>query len=411
MTWLRSVDDLKLKITARKPRPKKPLPEGAVPPPKRNPRGIGSVFQLKDGRWRARIRRHGFEQQSIHDRQDEAVQWLEKARRTARSAPQGNQAKVKLGAYLEQWLINQALRTRKGTQDHRRYSAARINERMGKAILKNITPQDLRDFQVWMQTKGWSPAIQKHTWQVLAGALRQAFDDEIIPSNPADKVRPPRGGAIRDRKAWTRAEAAKMLAALKGHRLELLVIFLLETGTRIGEALALQWSDILDDRRVIIRKTLLKAGHNPEFGEPKTKSGNRTIFISKQLLERLINHRKEQPNNPHDLVFMTETGGAMDRHNMARDLKILCERAEVSELSPHELRHTHITLAHQSGVNTKITSSRVGHKDLRMTNHYDHLHELDAEQEQAALSIDVLVSVSPKKTLRAKKTKEKPKKA
>lgn len=392
----------------RKPKPKKVLPEGAVPPKKRNAHGMGSLFQLPDGRWRARLRRNGFEQQGIFNRQDEAVQWLEKTRRATRAAPQAIQGTIKLNVYLDQWLANQALVTTKGTQDHRRFSAARIKDRLGQASLKNITPQDLRDFQAWMKTedKNWSPATQKHTWQVLAGALRQAYDDDILPNNPANKVRPPRGGAVRDRKAWTREEAIAMLETLKGHRLELLVVFLLETGMRIGEALALEWKSVLGTikgTKLVIRQTLLKAGHAAKFGDPKTATSKRVIAISPELATLLHNHRQTQLKNPHELVFITETGGALDRHNVARDLKILCDRAGVPQLSPHELRHTHITLAHLSNVDTKITSSRVGHKDLRMTNHYDHLHEIDEQQELAALPIAVLLGISPIQTPRAQK--------
>ena len=71
--------------------------------------------------------------------------------------------------------------------------------------------------------------------------------------------------------------------------------FLLATGLRIGEMLALTWSDVdFKDNTVTVNKTVI--GETGTIGTPKSKSAYRTISFDKEtaLMLRLYKNRQTQ---------------------------------------------------------------------------------------------------------------------
>ena len=87
------------------------------------------------------------------------------------------------------------------------------------------------------------------------------------------------------------------------------------TGLRIGEALALKWSDIdLDNGTLKVSKTLSKGKNNSlVVNPPKTNSGYRSIELTSQTIEVLREWKFQQrrdlfrlglnPMNKDQIVF------------------------------------------------------------------------------------------------------------
>ena len=156
-----------------------------------------------------------------------------------------------------------------------------------------------------------------------------------------------------------------------------IVAFLLGTGARRGEALALRWKDLdLDKGKALIERSLEQTKAGLRFKSPKTKKGRRNITIPPWLLAELRSHRTRQQEQrlklglgraPDDsLVFARWDGSTRSPHWLTQkfalamaDLKIDC--------TLHRLRHTHVSQLIAAGMDVLTISRRIGHASPEIT--------------------------------------------
>lgn len=99
-----------------------------------------------------------------------------------------------------------------------------------------------------------------------------------------------------------------------------------------------------------------------------------------------------------DLVFLSRTGGRLDRHNVFRMVQDRAERAGVTvPITPHSLRHCFATHLHAGGADLRVIQELCGHSSITTTEKYVHIdpsrlkaihskyHPLGGGQAQAAL--------------------------
>ncbi|OJG83142.1 hypothetical protein RV14_GL001837 [Enterococcus ratti] len=131
-----------------------------------------------------------------------------------------------------------------------------------------------------------------------------------------------------------------------------LVRFLFYTGCRIGEVLALNWSDIdFDEKTVTICKTLSQTKHGYKISSPKTETSNGTISIDDVTLNYLKKWRTNQKKfmlhvgitNP-EMVFCGIYKQIVTHHATYVRLQTITGKAGVPFLGNHVTRHTHASL-------------------------------------------------------------------
>jgi len=239
-----------------------------------------------------------------------------------------------------------------------------------------------------------SPSHRRHIYQFLRAALRDAVRADLIPSNPMDAVDPPEGGPVRPARAWTPEEVTRFLEASKEHRLFPLFALMLATGLRIGEALALRWEDWEGDV-LHVRHTLRRDG---TLGPAKTPGSVAPIYLdpdTQALLawwrERLEEEKASTPDwQDHGLMFPSSKGTPLEYNNFKRAFYALQEKAGVSRITPHGLRHTYTSLALRAGLPPKVVAARLRHKDVKLTLQvYQQL--MDEDLKEAALPLDTLL--------------------
>ncbi|HGR3901531.1 TPA: tyrosine-type recombinase/integrase [Streptococcus pneumoniae] len=161
--------------------------------------------------------------------------------------------------------------------------------------------------------------------------------------------------------------------------------FLLATGCRINEALALSWSDIdLDNAIVHITKTL---NYNQELNSPKSKSSYRDIDIDQATVSMLkqYNHRQVQEawqlGRSETVVFSDFINEYPINRTLQTRLRTHFKRADVPNIDFHDFRHTHASLLLNSGIPYKELQHRLGHSQLSMTmDIYSHLSKENAKK-------------------------------
>lgn len=154
---------------------------------------------------------------------------------------------------------------------------------------------------------------------------------------------------------------------------------LLATGCRIGEALALEWSDIDLDNKTLNRFQ--------EINSPKSSAGYRDIPIDNATLLMLKQYKNRQQvqswqlGRSETVVFSVFTEKYAYACNLRQRLNKHFKAAGVTNVSFHGFRHTHTTMMLYAQVSPKDVQYRLGHSNLMMTeNVYWHTNQENAKK-------------------------------
>ena len=167
------------------------------------------------------------------------------------------------------------------------------------------------------------------------------------------------------------------------------VLIMLETGMRVGEALALCWSDIDWRRRAVrISKTVVRiADQKRSYVQQSAKSytSNRTIPLSKDAFD-LLNWMKKTDQTMSDFIFHDENGRRLSYEALRWWTKKACDEAGVPYYGQHVFRHTFASNCYQRGCDVKKLSKLLGHSDVTITyNVYIHLFGDELEELRSVL--------------------------
>lgn len=226
--------------------------------------------------------------------------------------------------------------------------------------------------------------------------LQYGVTMQAIPANPARDVVLPRNTQKAKRKKvkhFENQDLKKFLDYLGGLDLSkyrnlyeaTLYKFLLATGCRINEALALSWSDIdLENATISITKTL---NHLGQINSPKSKASYRDIDIDQATITMLKAYQLRQIQEAWKLgrtetvVFSDFIHDYPSNKTLGTRLKTRFKRAGVPNIGFHVFRHTHASLLLNSGIPYKELQYRLGHSTLSMTmDIYSHLSKENAKK-------------------------------
>lgn len=175
---------------------------------------------------------------------------------------------------------------------------------------------------------------------------------------------------------------------LKSGRLDDLgVAFMLETGIRVGEEVALRKADIsLEGNAVYIFTTEERVGSGANYAvsdKPKTEAGIRKVLLTNEA--KMIAKMMLEKSNPQSEYLFSDK--KIDRYptKKIRDrLTRICKYVNIKKCSPHTLRRTYITSLYEAGVPEKIIIKQVGHVDYDITEKY-YIYDRKTDEEKIAI--------------------------
>jgi integrase len=220
---------------------------------------------------------------------------------------------------------------------------------------------------------------------LLSQVLEHAMLTDVIQRNPVQGVQmPPMSHNTKVVFPYEKDEQEKLVTAFteeKNGKLRFRygwgAVLILETGLRAGEALALEWADIDEEKRTLkVTKNMVRVnGKNTVQRTTKTDSGKRTIPLNSRALEA-IQHLKAQHVAGCPCVFATQTGKHLSYRNLLATMEKACEAAGVEHRGLHALRHSFASNLYSRGVEVKIISKLLGHASVEITyNRYIHFFE------------------------------------
>lgn len=172
----------------------------------------------------------------------------------------------------------------------------------------------------------------------------------------------------------------------------LAVLFAAYTGMRVGEIVALKWSDIKDNfievhRTQITYKEDGKYVHTVK-DDTKTEAGNREVIIIPQLRPVLRQLRMTNPFTEY--IFQNSEGKPILKNTICKNLHIICDRLGIKRRGVHTLRKTFITNMINGNVEESIILEQVGHTMIETSKAYyyynDKLTDYMSEKIQKAIS-------------------------
>lgn len=295
----------------------------------------------------------------------------------------------------DMWLVNYKLTLKPQSYNS---TVSMLNKHIlpyfGKMKLDKITSSDVQTFINSLSKKTINYVNAR---SIISRILQHGVLLQLIQHNPArDVVLPRKQKKGSDKvKFIEKDDLKKFLDYIEKDKLRnyktnfnyVLYKLLLATGLRIGEACALEWSDIdLINGTINIDKTYSKSIRR--LSTTKSKSGTRLISIDQATVNMLklyqVRQRQlfsEVGGEAPEVVFATPTrkyqNTAIRQDALDRRLKeIGCPR-----FTFHAFRHTHASLLLNAGISYKELQYRLGHATLAMTmDIYSHLSK-DKEKE------------------------------
>jgi integrase len=369
---------------------------------KRRGKGEGSIYKRQDGRWAADITIEGRRRKTLYGRTREEVhEKLLTAQHEKRQGLLRTGPKQTVKAYLNFWL-EEMHRPKIKVSTYALYRQNLDNHlipALGHIQLHRLTTDQVQSLCADKLKNGFRSGTVRLMYRILHVALKDAVRKKRLALNVCDAVDLPRL-IQHEIQPLTMEQAQKLLDAARQSRLECLLTVAIVTGMRLGELLALRWSEINLTRGILqVRHTVnLIKGFGITESEPKTESSKRSIILPPFVIDALVQHRASQNEarikagakwQELGLVFPNTQGGYFRRPKLHTMYKKLLKEAGLPDIRFHDLRHSAATIFLSMGIHPKIVQEVLGHSDITLTlSVYSHV--LPSMQQEAMNRMDAL---------------------
>lgn len=265
----------------------------------------------------------------------------------------------------------------------------RAKEQYAKTPIKDIRPQD----------------VQKHINEFARGRSRKTVTNQLLilnlifayavvngdaESNPCTFVKVPKGLNQAHREAASPEDEKKVEAYASEW---LLPYFILCTGLRKGEALALTDKDFVNGWINVTKSAYYATSNAAKIKEPKTEKGVREVPVIRRLKEKM-------PAKWTGYLFSKDGGKTPLTKLQYRLMWEKMQRETGVTCTAHQLRHSYATLLYDKGIQGKDAQDLLGHAQLSTTTDiYTHLRQ-ERRTRTAAILDDEEYTVGSQNTVK-----------
>lgn len=332
--------------------------------------------QRKDGRWQKKITLPDgktktlyssapTEKSAIKDFNDQLIKLQESIAQSE-----------KFIAVAEKW--NREYRERVSDINYRRGPKASYEKILNYFYdyrLNEITPKEIHRYLNILIRQGLSHKTISTNKSTLNMIFNFAILNGYTEQNPVQIIKLPNNLPKSQRRMPTDEELDIVSSNYTGTAL--FPYFLLHTGLRRSEALALEYSDIDYENKIItVNKRLNHNGNQPVLErQTKTANSKRTVILLDRLAEKL-------PKNRKGIIFCNESGNYLTQ----KQYRVMWSKWQKEfnvDITAHQLRHGFATMLYEAGVELKDAQNLMGHSDIKTT-HSIYTHIRDKRQKETA---------------------------
>lgn len=338
-----------------------------------------NIYHRKDGRWEGRISRgkkdngqrkfryiFGKSREQVHNKMKEILL----------SEASGNCCKT-VQELFNEWLCSAKHRVKESTLANYRLKADKhILPAFGSHNISSVSSEDIYAFIDNKQSSGLSNRYIIDILIVMKSVFKYAVRTYHI-INPMEGITIPKKGT----------SEIRLLESDEQHQLEqylsdnrnnttMGIALTMNTGIRIGELCALQWSDIdLEKRILTVRKTMQRIqSPNGEsktkliISDPKSDSSKRSIPLTKKMVDYLTQFKGES-----DEYILSGKEKPVEPRTMQYRFSKILKNVNLPSVHFHALRHMFASTCVKLGFDVKTLSELLGHSNVEITlNRYVH---------------------------------------
>lgn len=270
-----------------------------------------------------------------------------------------------IAEWAKQWLeIYKKPNVTFGTYcNYKMYVENRIVPSIGHLKLSQLRPAHISEFL--SSLSDLSNSAQHHIYLTLKGIFDTAVENGFLKRSPLPKFAP-KTQTETTIEVFTKTELQSLIETAKNHKYGLLVLLPLYTGMRMGEIIALKWTDInFKNKTITVRSSMARAEKGGYIEKPPKSGKQRIIVMPDELIALLKNTIK---NGIYVLTGDKESYITQNQYE-GRYKKVL-DAAKVRYLSPHKCRHTYATYLVRGGADLPTIQALLGHAELSTTEIY-----------------------------------------
>ncbi len=376
----------------------------------RKQNGEGSVFQVSENKWVAKIsmgtRPDGKPNIKQFSGKSEAIvkKKLKEFKKSSDFAEKHMPSNDTVQAYFSMWLREYQYNKLKPLSYDRLESTVmnHIFPNLGGLKIDKVTRDQIQALINRLYKKeNLSYSSVKKVYVALNSCYKHALIDGVVMKNPClGIVLPSQNGRTKQVIPLSMEEVDRMKQELLktmpngdlfyGYGNAFLLI--LNTGMRMGEALSLRWEDVdFKTKTITVNKNNVLSKKRDTDGNriggyelqtqnsTKTASGNRVIPINRSAEEAL---RALRAGNDTSYVIINSKRNPVLPSNFERSFHAVLNNAGIDgDYGIHALRHTFASMLFAKGVDVKIVSELLGHSTVKITyDIYVHLFEKDVSR-------------------------------
>ena len=241
--------------------------------------------------------------------------------------------------------------------------------------------------------------------RLLRAMLHKAVYWQLIVSNPAERVQPPKARKPK-RKSYDDEQTKILLENLEQLSIEdtkykVAIILTVFTGVRLGELMGLEWQDV-DFKNGIIsinRSSQYLSDMGVFTKVPKTESSIREIAIPEFIISLLGEYKlwyEEQKSiygelwTNSDRLFVQANGKPMHPSTISKWFVKYVGKIGLPVINFHGLRHTNASLLVAQNIDIAIISARLGHAQISTTLNF-YVHPLLSHNRKAGYALENLL--------------------
>jgi len=383
--------------------------------------GEGSIrFITKRDLWEVRLS-YGTKGNGKPDRRSDYAQTLPEAKKLLKrmikerdAIINTNSQSILMRDYYYMWLDNKREKIKENSCIRiRQIVETHILPEIGYVKLGNVSYNDCKKIMDKIAEKELSFSTRKKVYEALNACFRWALEKRDILFSPmlgmekptlnTDNIPSPKEMLPLKTREYALFSEEAIRCYKNGvsvYRLGWLFIFMLATGIRIGEALALKWTDIdfnLKEVHIWQTTVLTELKSNTEkrkYGakvasRTKTHAGNRKITLNFTALQALAELEKVTGKFEH--IASTKTGVLISHRNILRTFHGILRALKLPTRGLHNLRHTFASQLFEKKVDIKIISALLGHSSVQITMD-TYIHFIEEQTRKAIYALDYLAN-------------------
>ena len=359
------------------------------------------IRQRKDGRYEARLKVNGVEQQTYSNSLTEIKKEYIKMKKASEESLDYKKQGITLNEWFNEWFDTYKAPHIKSTSIYPMKS--KFNNSFGKIIgdkkLAEIRNIDIQNVINQMQSEGRAVSSMRDALGRVRECMESAKNNRIITINPCfDITIPWEKKAIR-RRFLSKEEQNLFLKIVSDKWYKEMFYIMFLTGLRVGELGGLMWNDIDFEKKCIrIERSLScqyeKGVKTQRITTPKTYNSYRTIpfmgeaeemfkaqLVKQKALKKELGDRWR--SDIPDLVFTTTMGSPVTRYIAEKECSKIVDEMNLQEavnsvkenrkpivyepIYPHAIRHTFCSRCFETGMNPKVVQQLMGHQHYSTT--------------------------------------------